>query len=174
MKILKGDPTSLPVEKYVSRSIDAVALSTDMKTLYIYDAGKTVTFPLDTANGITISKSVESIVISKKTEDTVFIPPSLQAKAAPTPAPEPEPISEVFNVPSAALKTVQKQWTTVFHPKNSFLGIIGSTLIDGVLPTGETNPFEPKVLYFDLNQGVVNLKFDKNDLLIAFRKLIGK
>lgn len=145
-------------------SVNSIAFSTDLSTLYLIDDGRAIAFPLD-SRGVQlalVNGQVSVVTTAKEVE--------VHAPRPEIPAPEPE--LELEGTERSRVSLLKRpegrevrlkldprdQFTATFNPDSGVLAIIGSTDIISTLtqPDGEQGPqAECRQFLFDLNREIV-------------------
>lgn len=141
--------------KYTTTMINTLTLSSDMKTLFLIDNGRAVSFPIDTENGVLIGSFKGQIAVA------TALTQEEEEEGAATP-PEPEgrmPGKQVIITVGIATK----QWTLTYNKRSGIMSIIGATEIDSSLRT-EPNCEEHRV---NLNDSVVKIKRKGEEIILT-------
>ncbi len=141
--------------KYTTTMINTITLSSDMKTLFLIDDGRAVSFPLDTDNGVLIASIRGQIVVA--TSLTQEEEEEGGASGDNPGARRPAVSKEVIKV-----GVESKQWTFTYNRKAGMMSIIGATEIDSSF-RNEPNCEEHRV---DLDESVVKVKRKGGEIII--------
>jgi hypothetical protein len=151
------EPQLRIIEQNVYTMVNNICLSTDMKTLYLIDDGRAVSFPLDVRSGILIGT-----LKGQLTAATAFeLPPVVED------VPELQSGSDATNVVLRASKdkeivrltTGKTVWTSVFHKDRMQLSLVGATEVE-IRQPNDDGPVEYKseLVSFNLQENTLNIR----------------
>ncbi len=109
-------------QKYISKMVNSVSFSSDMKTLYLIDNGRAIEFPIDSKRGILIG--------TLKGQITVVTGLMGQEDASPGTGDDPSLAVAARPAEPVKLSTEGNQYTAFYNPDNEIMAIIGVTDID--------------------------------------------
>ena len=150
--------------------VNSITLSSDMKTLYLVDNGRAISFPL----------SDEKMILVGLLKDQVTVATALSpGDKIDEPQPGPENPGEI-STGGALLRGTggggqevkvplgpSSQWTIFYNRKHQVLGLIGAVEIDPGLNTDEPEPVDTSIFLFDLNEVVVGIISIGNALVFS-------
>lgn len=126
---------------------NTIALSTDMRTLYLLDNNRATSFDLENEQGVLIGTiQGEVTVISTKGTGTDFE-------------------SRLSNAARKEIPLKDSQWTVMYHPDNEVMFIIGAADIDVAIGVDKDVP--SKIVTLNLLGSIVNIR-RKADMLEVF------
>ena len=147
---------------YTTTMINSITLSSDMKTLYLIDNGRAISFPIDDQVGILIGKIGDqlSVATAVKPIDTAD-----NADDTRTTTRSSDTGRKVIKLQAAE----KSQWTMTYHSDNQQLVIIGTTDID--LSLTQPDKVNCDMHFVDLSNKIVNIRRKEEELeLIELQK----
>ncbi|NUO03396.1 MAG: hypothetical protein HUU01_22520 [Saprospiraceae bacterium] len=130
-----------PSKPYTTNMLNSITLSSDMKTLYLIDNGRAISYSLEAGNGILIGALKEQLVVASALTpiDETPIPDGGDATAG-----------RAANPKLRLNTTGQNQWTFTYNRPNRKLTVIGV----GDIEISLRNPNDSKDCdSFDINLG---------------------
>ena len=120
--------TPAPFKVHTALRIDAMALSPDLKTFYLIDAGRLIDFPLDTSSGLVIGEVFGRLSFAAQLRSSV------NGSSAAAPINEPALVkavaAELAAESSVELPTENSIWSIQYIPTTKVFSIVGSVDID--------------------------------------------
>jgi hypothetical protein len=155
-------------KKYTTTMVNSVTLSSDMKTLFLIDNGRAISFPLDIDKGILIGTLKGQITVATGFE----VVRETEGESLPgTGEVEPVTLSATRGHPQMPSRFVVpitgNQWTVAFIAKHEALAVVGATDIDIAL-TGDTGGLaKPNIVFFRLKEAVLHVRLFDNKLYFS-------
>lgn len=153
------------IEQNVYTMVNNICLSTNMKTLYLIDDGRAISFPLDERSGILIGTLRGQLTAATAYE----LPP---------PAEEAEPdmgarsqaanlvLSATDNKEQVRLSTRKTVWSAAFHIGRMQLSLVGATEVEIRQPDEEPVDYKAEIVTFDLKENTLNIRRIGDTLII--------
>ena len=128
-----------PFKIHTAVRIDGMTYSSDLKTFFLIDSGKLITFPLDTPSGLVIGNVFGRLTFAAQirtelsaSERSISPPPLLAS-------------SDSQNLAAAAedrlvLTLENANWSPQFFPDENTIGLIGVTDLDAFFKTEDPKP----------------------------------
>jgi hypothetical protein len=147
------------------KSVNSIAFSSDLNTLYLIDDGRAIAFPLD-SRGIQVALVNEQLSAVSPLKEVVIPRPAPEA-APPDPDLALEKNSRVSLLKRPEGKEIRlkidprDQYTPVFNPDSGVLAIIGSTDIISTLEAPDRDDLPAatcRQFLFDLKEEVVLIR----------------
>ena len=151
-------------EQNVYTMVNNICLSTDMKTLYLIDDGRAISFPLDQRSGILIGT-----LRGQLTAATAFeLPKTIEAEPDMTTSPGSTTLvmSATKNKEQVRLSTRKTAWSAVFHPGRMQLSLVGATEVEIRKPDEEPVDYKAEIVSFNLKENTLNIRRIDETLLI--------
>ena len=159
-------------DKYTTTMLNSISLSSDMRTLYLIDNGRAISFDLTVPQGVLVGLLGDQLVVATavslpKPSDTPIDPtgtgPSTEGEVVgggrrPTPTPE----FEKFTFKAGE----NSQYTLSYNAKNKALSVIGLDDIIIRLETPEGPGCSDKVFSLDQKK-VINVRWDSEELILV-------
>mgnify|MGYP006271880481 FL=1 len=145
--------------------VNNICLSTDMKTLYLIDDGRAISFPLDQRSGILIGTlrgqltAATAFELPKPIEEA---DPGMIAGATSTTL----VMSATKNKEQVRLSTRKTAWSAVFHPGRMQLSLVGATEVEIRQAGEEPVDYKAEIVSFNLKDNALNIRRTGETLLI--------
>ncbi|MBK7869661.1 MAG: hypothetical protein IPJ74_02755 [Saprospiraceae bacterium] len=133
--------------------VNTIALSTDMNTIYLIEAGRVIPYSLYSIGGVLIGLIGNQLTVVSAIEpmpDSGTKTESARAAVIPV-------------VKSLKVSVDKGQWTILFLPKFNRISIMGATDIDSSIRENTDQQLEGYL--FDLREGYVNIRRSGNSLI---------
>ena len=144
------------IRKYTTTMINTITLSSDMKTLFLIDDNRAVSFPIDTDNGVLIGSLKGQIVVATAlTTD--------EEEQGGTTGDTPDGRRPAVGQETIKVGVQSKQWTFTYNKRTGIMSIIGATEIDSSFRS-EPNCEEHRV---NLNDKIVKVVRKGNDIILT-------
>jgi hypothetical protein len=143
-------------EQNVYTMVNNICLSTDMKTLYLIDDGRAISFPLDQRSGILIGT-----LRGQLTAATAFeLPKTMEADAEMTTSPGSTTLvmSATKDKELVRLSTRKTAWSAVFHPGRMQLSLVGATEVEIRQADEEPVDYKADIVSFNLKENTLNIR----------------
>ncbi|HKK78164.1 MAG TPA: hypothetical protein VJ933_00990 [Phaeodactylibacter sp.] len=144
-------------EQNVYTMVNNICLSTDMKTLYLIDDGRAISFPLDQRSGILIGTlqgqltAATAFELPKSIEEA---DPGMVAGSRSTTL----VMSATKNKELVRLSTQKTAWSAVFHPGRMQLSLVGATEVEIRQADEEPVDYKAEIVSFDLKENTLNIR----------------
>lgn len=133
--------------------LNSISLSSDMKTLYLIDNGRAISYDLEAGNGVLIGALGEQLVVASALTPVENVP-TTGGSAANSRA-----TANKISLPTKA----GNQWTLTYTRSTRTLSVIGITDIDiGLRTSGSSNDCDSHLL--GLGKSIVHMA-KKNDVI---------
>ena len=173
---------SSPYKIHTAIRIDGMSISNDFKDFYLIDAGKLITFPLDTPSGLIIGNLLGSLTFAAQirtakvaTIDDDGTPESKFLKSATQPsfaaaAPSTDALTSAAETRFELELGDMPVWAPHILVDDGILAIIGMTDLGGVFKDVPSEDDLPKVLPLPLKDNLIKIFKRDRDILITSQK----
>lgn len=143
-----------PSKPYTTSMLNSITLSSDMKTLYLIDNGRAISYSLESGNGVLIGALKDQLVVA-----SALTP----VEETPTPDGGGTAASRAANTKLKLNTTGKNQWTLTYNRPNRTLSVIGVGDIDiGLRSPDDSKECDSHTL--NLGKSIIHI-IKKNDII---------